>query len=247
MRVVCHQHRIRTMMADLHPEDGVVPLESCRVVRISRAEAESIILPHEWLGTMPPGIRACYGLVGEGILLGAACFGQGSGPRSRFLCGPEWADRVITLSRGACTHRAHHHAGSFLVSRAVKLVAEDLGARVVTAYSDPDAGEVGTIYQACNWLYIGFGTGKEDAGYGRWDSRMVGEQDWMSSRARRSWLKARGWADTAIWWKLARVHPSWEFRQSSRKARYVTFCGPRKEARAARAALLFPVLPYPRR
>jgi hypothetical protein len=34
-------------------------------------------------------------------------------------------------------------------------VARDSQHKILIAYSDPAAGEIGTIYQACNWVYIG--------------------------------------------------------------------------------------------
>jgi len=32
--------------------------------------------------------------------------------------------------------------------------------RLFTAYSDPEANELGTIYQACNWIYLGQSSGR---------------------------------------------------------------------------------------
>jgi hypothetical protein len=50
-------------------------------------------------------------------------------------------------------HWAHPHAASRLIAHAVKFAAADFGWRVFLAYADMAAGEVGTVYQACNWLY----------------------------------------------------------------------------------------------
>jgi hypothetical protein len=56
----------------------------------------------------------------------------------------------------------------FLIARACKLAAEQFGWRIFYAYSDPMAGEIGTVYQAANWLHLGVGRGK--ASSGRWRS-----------------------------------------------------------------------------
>ena len=34
------------------------------------------------------------------------------------------------------------------------------GYKYVIAFSDPEAGEIGTLYQATNWYYLGLGTTK---------------------------------------------------------------------------------------
>ena len=45
--------------------------------------------------------------------------------------------------------------GSWLVSRACKWMVQNTEFRVFEAYSDPLAKELGTIYQALNWTYLG--------------------------------------------------------------------------------------------
>ena len=52
-------------------------------------------------------------------------------------------------------HFSPNWAGSFLVSSACKLLFNKLKPVYIVAYSDYDAGEIGTIYQACNWVFLG--------------------------------------------------------------------------------------------
>jgi len=62
------------------------------------------------------------------------------------------------LARGACVHWTPPGSASKLIASALKLLKEDdPNVRVVIAYSDTDAGEIGTVYQATNWYYIGNG------------------------------------------------------------------------------------------
>lgn len=63
----------------------------------------------------------------------------------------------LTLTRRACIHSAHRHAASYLISRVVKLAGVD----VVSAYADPAAGETGSVSQACGWIYVGQGLGRD--------------------------------------------------------------------------------------
>lgn len=239
-----HQRLIREREAAAKPRE-TVHLEGCTVRRMTRNEALAIIIKYEWLGTMPRGIIASYGLVSPaGDALGVACFGGGSGTLASHVCGAEWQSRTIVLERGACVHFAHPHAGSFLTAAAVKMCAKDTGSRVFLAYSDPAAGEIGTIYQACNWLYLGDGNGRQSDH--RWEGRRIGTEKWMSSRVIRA-IAAREGVDGPTWWAQARAGDEWEFRKSFNRARYITFVGSRQERRDARAALRYEPLPYPKR
>ena len=38
---------------------------------------------------------------------------------------------------------------------AVKLAHKEHGWEIFYAYADPEAGEIGTVYQASNWKYLG--------------------------------------------------------------------------------------------
>jgi hypothetical protein len=159
-----YQRKIRDKEAKRDPRP-VVGLENAIVVEISYEKAKSIILKFEWLRTMGTTERS-YGLILNGELAGVVCFGKTGGTdTAKSVCGESWAQYVVTLCRGACCHWAHRHAASHLISRACKLMANSgrttrsgkvfLPAYVFVAYSDTDAGEVGTVYQACNWLYCG--------------------------------------------------------------------------------------------
>jgi len=143
----------------------VVGLENAVVVEISYEKAKPIILQYEWLKTMGSTERT-VGLLLGGELAGVCCFGKTGGTETaKSVCGEEWAQHVVTLCRGACCHWSHPHSASYLISRACKLMAN--GGRttnngkvfppayIFVAYSDSDAGEIGTVYQACNWLYCG--------------------------------------------------------------------------------------------
>jgi hypothetical protein len=179
---VAHQHRIREREAALDPRPAMTTLEGCTVERIPFAEAKTIILRHEWLGTMPPGARACYRLkTSDGELAGVAVFAPPPSPESRDLCGPEYRDQTISLSRGACVHWAHPQGGSFLIAKACKLAAKEFGWRIFCAYADPTAGEIGTVYQAANWLYLGAGVGRS-GGLGRWRFFSRREGRWSAER-----------------------------------------------------------------
>ena len=235
-RPVAHQRRIRDREAALDPRPIMGSLEGCAVAQIPFAEAKALITRYEWLGSMPPGARACYGLKDpDGELVGVVVFGPPPSPESRDLCGPQHRELTICLARGACVHWAHPHAASFMISRACKLAAAEFGWRVFYAYADPMAGEIGTVYQACNWRYLGVGA---DRGKGRW--RFFNRRDlrWRSDRmlSRRKLKVAE-----------VRAHPDWIAEWTPDKGRYAWFEGTRREKRTLKRALKYAPQAYPKR
>jgi hypothetical protein len=157
------QRKIREKEAQKDPRP-VVGLENAIVVEIAYEKAREIVLRYEWLGTWN-GERS-FGLILNGELAGVFCFGKTAGTATaKSVCGESWAQYVVTLCRGACCHWAHPHSGSYLISAACRQMANSarttksgrvvLPAYIFVAYSDTDAGEIGTVYQACNWLYCG--------------------------------------------------------------------------------------------
>jgi hypothetical protein len=53
--------------------------------------------------------------------------------------------------------RPNDHDASLLNSRACKLAHAEFGWKVFYANADPTAGEIGMVYRAANWLYLGEG------------------------------------------------------------------------------------------
>ena len=159
-----YQRKIRDKEAKRDPRP-VVGLENAIVVEISYEKAKELILKYEWLGNMGTTERS-FGLILDGELAGVVCFGKTGGTdTAKSVCGESWAQYVVTLCRGACCHWAHPHAASHLISAACRQMANSarttksgrvvIPAYIFVAYSDVDAGEIGTVYQACNWLYCG--------------------------------------------------------------------------------------------
>ena len=223
------------------PRPPLTSTQGCVVETIPRAEAEPFILRYEWLGTMSTNTRATYGMrAPDGELIGAAVFGLPGSAQSRDICGRQHREKAVCLERGACAHYAPPNAASFLISRSVSLAARANEWRIFYAYADPQAGEIGTVYQACNWLYIGQGVGR--------GHRHQLRQDWMipeegnriiasrSLRARRpkvtiSDARERGWIPVYR-------HP---------KHKYVHFEGTRAERKQLLADLRYQPQPYPKR
>ncbi len=229
--VLAHQYRMRRAERLLDPRRPVPALDDCKVEPISYAEAASIILRYEYLRTMAPNTLACYGLLGpDGEVLGATCFAC----TSRIPTVPTASE--VCLARGACVPWAPPNAASYLIRRATQQAHQDHGWESFVAYGDPDAGEVGTIYQACNWLYLGR-CGRHGLTRSEW--KRPGTMRWISDRN----LSHQGFTGPGAW---ARARASgWMSRVRPSKHRYVWLEGPR--VKALRALIADRIEPYPTR
>jgi hypothetical protein len=235
---LAHQRAITERHRRDDPRPLMSSLDGCTVEAISRAEAEEIILAYEWLGTMGPVNRAFYGLRAPGgELLGTVVFGMPGSAESRDVCGVERRGQAICLERGACVHYSPANAASFLISRATKLAAAGHGWRIFYAYADPEAGETGTVYQACNWLYIGQGTGR--------GIRNLVRRDWMIPEEGNRVISSRTLTGRGLTERRA-YRRGWVPVHRLPKHKYVHFEGSRTERKQLMAALRYPVLPYPK-
>jgi hypothetical protein len=244
-----HQRLIREHMAtqpEANLEERVrlaADFKNATVREITYDEAKNVILANEWLGNLGTTEWA-YGLFFGKYLAGVACFGSTAGTNvASSICGAEHRHKVTTLCRGACVHWAHPHSASFLVSAACREMTTK-GCHVVIAYSDPEAGEVGTVYQACNFLYCGqtSPTEKFRRPDGKiYDSKQVSNLRRDHRRGTSKYLRSRAEQ------KKLMLKQGCEFFKGTPKHRYVGFYGDRRIKRMLGAALKWPVLPYPKR
>lgn len=243
----CYQRHVREVWGEIEYRPTLASLKGARVERITRAEAETVILKYEWLQSMGRGVSAYYGLKLDGELLGASCWGRMGGAVGN-ICGTEYAKQTVCLMRGACVPHAPDNSASFFTRNACRQAYKDFGWEVTFAYSDTvDAGEMGTVYQACGWYFLGEGIGSNvhtdfisPDGSRKITSYQLNHQDedyllmrslgWTpEDGAMRSWLDLNGWVR-----KISPVKKKWAW-----------FEGPRKEELKSKCR--HPFLPYPKR
>lgn len=147
---LCFQRQLR----DSKDTGERLGLDNAVVKEISFNEAQDFILKYEWLGSM--GVtQFSFGFYIDDILTSVLCFGVTSGSESfSEPFGAENKHLGIVLVRGACAPWAHQHTASYFLGKVFPLVREK-GYRFIIAYSDPEAGEIGTVYQATNWYFYG--------------------------------------------------------------------------------------------
>ncbi len=127
----------------------VVDRSSAEVKICKRRDVASLITTYEWLGNVPDNCSAYTCLTFGGVIAGALAFSKsGFGGGFTLLGNEAWK-----LSRGVTVHWAPNWASSFLIQRSLKLLFDR--PLIVVAFTDWQAGEIGTIYQACGWTYLG--------------------------------------------------------------------------------------------
>ena len=118
-------------------------------------EVRDFIIRHEFLGCLPnrPTHRFTARLKETGELAGVVVMAV---PNTfSHLIGKENKNIVKLVSRGPSISWAPKNLGSWIVSRSCKWMVQNTEFRCFEAYSDPLAKELGTIYQALNWTYLG--------------------------------------------------------------------------------------------
>jgi hypothetical protein len=257
-----HQRLVREQRAKLpdslleEKKKLAADFKNASVREISYDIAKNIILANEYLGTMPGGVKNCFGLFFGEYLGSVVVFGSTSGNKvAASVCGPEHKDKVTVLVRGATEHWAdptrtsgdgRTHTGgaaSHLIAEACKLMAAK-GKPIIVAYSDPAGGEIGTIYSSANFLYTGMSAGTEEfitPDGKRHNSRQIhgltrdrrnGELNYTRTRAEQ---------------KKLLIEQGCKFERGGAKHRFVLFSGNRSAKRLLRKALKWEVLPHPRR
>lgn len=245
------QRQLRDRYAEEPAPDVDLALRISVVRPISRRLAEAVILRYEWLGTLPP-VQRYYGLFFGPYLAGATAVAVGNGTAGAFTSQQYGIERVelATLTRGACVHWAPTGANSRLVAWTVRLVArDDPAARLMVAYADSEAGEIGTIYQACGWSYLGPGSTVVEyvSPSGKvFNTRALGATSHDGGKT-----VSRGWAPMSGPNRTRRAEEAlleagWSKQRSNPKLRYGVVLRPREDRDlATRIASM--ALPYPKR
>ena len=155
---ICHQYTRRVEKAKEESEkpyweDLDLDLKKTVVKEIDRSLAKKIIEEYEWLGCMPAITKYHFGIFFGDVCGGVLSFGpeysENLGHWDKF----GYTGKMLLLSRGVCIHWTPKNTASRLIAKAIKMLPKKY--EVITATTDHLAGEVGTIYQSCNFYYVG--------------------------------------------------------------------------------------------
>ena len=205
----------------------------------------ALLLTRHYARRVPP-ISYAFGLFDADDLRGVCTFGMpASPPLCRGVCGPTWAKRVLELNRLCLTDNRRNEA-SQLVGGALRALG---GPWVIVSYADTNQAHTGYVYQATNFLYTGITVARDE-----WTVRGLEHlhtKAIINTVAERSDPAQIGLFGDAVPVALidrikAKYGERFYYRPRHQKHRYVYLCGNRREQRILRAALRYPILPYPK-
>ena len=122
-----------------------------------KKEATEFIKRYEWLGTIGSLPTHWFTARYKGILGGVIIMGMPNAFSK--LLGEETKNLERLIARGASASWCPFNLGSKFLMWAMKWMVENTRYRLFTCYSDPQAKEVGSIYQGLNFFYLGQGSG----------------------------------------------------------------------------------------
>ena len=115
-------------------------------------EITNFIKKYEWLRKVPPRVTHRFIATYKEHLAGVILF---STPNSFTKSLKDLYDKESLITRGACISWSPKNLASALIMWSIKYMVHNTNYRIFTAYADPEANELGTIYQACNFNYLG--------------------------------------------------------------------------------------------
>lgn len=157
------------------------------------------IVKYEYLGKMPSRPTHLFGAFFKNRLVGALVMAT---PNSfSYVLGKENFHLEKLIARGATNSIAPKNTASWLIMRSINWMIANTHFRMFTAYSDPQANEFGTVYQSCNFIYLGNHFGARHLFFDPQNP----EKGWFSSREFRKLGSYKRYAkDKGIAW-----HESW--------------------------------------
>jgi hypothetical protein len=160
-------------------------------------EHEKFISRYEWLGNT--GRRGklhvfvarhkTTGILGGVVIIGIP---------TMYMAGDRSQQALV--QRGATASWTPTNLGSKLVMFACRTMVKNTATRVFVGYSDPEAGEIGTIYQACNFLYLGNRFGAKTV-YEIQEGKWCSAREFTNTRAMKRWAKELGIVWQSEWTK----------------------------------------------
>lgn len=187
-----------------------------------RLELKKFIEKHEWLGNLSQYTTHWFATYHKDQLAGVILMNL---PNSfSKLMGEDTPQMERLISRGACISWSPKNLASNLLMWSIKWMVENTDYRLFTAYSDPTAKEIGTIYQACNFYYLGQKSGTVRRYINPYTGKLVSDRFFRQRSAYRKYAKDLGidwqkeWAsNTGMLWENVPDNIEMALRDKSKK------------------------------
>ena len=152
--------------------------------------AIEFIKRYEWLGTITQYSTHYFGAYYKEILGGVIIFSMPNAFSK--LLGENTKDIERLISRGACASWTPKCLASSFLMWCIKWMVDNTQYRLFTAYSDPTAKELGTIYQACNFYYLGKQSGTNVRYINPYTGKIVSDRFFRQRTAYKKYAKELG-------------------------------------------------------
>ena len=152
-----------------------------------RQELKKFIERHEWLGNLSQYTTHWFGCYHKESIAGVILFNMPNAFSKTI--GENTKDLERLISRGACISWSPKNLASSFLMWCIKYMVENTQYRLFTAYSDPTAKELGTIYQACNFYYMGQKHGTTTRYINPYTGKIVSDRYFRQKTAYRKFAK----------------------------------------------------------
>lgn len=192
------------------------------VTEQERRDATEFIKRHEWLGTTSLYTTHWFGAYYDGQLAGVLLFSMPNAFSK--LLGDNTRELERLIGRGACISWSPKNLASSFIMWSIRWMAQNTQYRLFTAYSDPQAKELGTVYQACNFYYLGQKSGGMTRYINPYSGKLVSDRFFRSRSAYKKYAKELGidWQpdwnrDSTILWENVPSNVERQLRQRSKE------------------------------
>lgn len=221
-------------------QDLDLNLNNTTIRLITISEAKPIIEKYEWLGKLSAINKYAYGIyfkdnktnkeVCGGVLIFGSEYSENLGVWDKY----DFTDKILLLNRGVCLHWTPKNTASYFIMKTIKILPKKY--EIITCTVDHTAGEVGTIYQACNFIYVG-AMGRPD----RFRFAVEIDGNLYGSRAMRVKVGSQKKAD------ILAKYPNAKFIKQKSKHRYFYFNCDRRYKKYYLNKIKHLVVPYKKR
>jgi len=198
----CWQHDIRLTNLETDIKKSGLNLEEIQNLSVNdfnfmqvasaedKAQCKEFIEHHEWLGNLSQYTTHWFACYYKDILAGVILFNVPNA-FSKIL-GEDTPQLERLISRGACISWSPKNLASAFLMWCIKWMVENTQYRLFTAYSDPIAKELGTIYQACNFYYMGRSSGTNKRYINPYTGKLVSDRYFRQKTAYRKYAGELG-------------------------------------------------------
>jgi hypothetical protein len=142
---------------------------------------------YEWLGNLSQYTTHWFACYHKNIIAGVILFNMPNAFSKTLGENTKELERLI--SRGACISWSPKNLASSFLMWCIRYMVNNTKWRLFTAYSDPTAKELGTIYQACNFYYMGQTSGTTTRYINPYTGKVVSDRYFRQKTAYRKFAK----------------------------------------------------------